>query len=351
MLIQDRVPVEEIDTITGVGYDIEKKGENTIEYSIPISVNVFKPSGTKVNSFFKGKGQNLGEVIQKRQERMSKKFVQGHENVVLVSENYAKYGIKTLIEDRFRNAEANDMAYLVVCKGKAEDYLKYKEKGYSNASEYIAGNIEAYADCSFFSSRYKLTDSYVRLGAEGRSIVLPYIEITQDGIEIMGVAIFKEDKMLKSLDMKNSKVLNLLRNDTVKGTISLQKSPKVYIDFDAKSGRRKVKCYRQRDKYSFEIDLTLTGTVINNEMYVDIMKDINEKKQLEKDMAESIKKECDDFIKIMKNDYKVDCLELGKVAAAKYGRKKNINWNEVVSNADIKVNVNVKADLQGKGDY
>ena len=102
---QERIPIEELETINGIGYDIERKGEDIIEYSIPISTNVYKSSGMRSNLVFKEQGQSLGEVIQKRQEKMSKKFVQGQERVVLVSEDYARYGLKTLIEDRFRNAE------------------------------------------------------------------------------------------------------------------------------------------------------------------------------------------------------------------------------------------------------
>lgn len=38
-------------------------------------------------------------------------------------------------------------------------------------------------------------------------------------------------------------------------------------------------------------------------------------------------------------------------AAAKYGRETGIDWNEEVSNADIKVNVVVKIDKIGTGQY
>ncbi|MBU3158728.1 Ger(x)C family spore germination protein [Clostridium frigoris] len=351
MMGQDRVPIEEVVTINGIGYDIEKKGQNIIEYSVPINTNVYKGSGKQANLLFTEQGRNLGEVTQKRQEKMNKRFIQGQERVVLISEDYARYGLKTLIDDRFRNPETNDDAYMVVCKGRAEDYLKYKKKGYNNSSDYIGGIIEAYGNYSFFSNNYKLIDAYVRIGAEGRSLTLPYIEITNAGIEITGMAIFKEDKMVKVLDIQKSKILNLLKNDDVHGIITLQKSPKEYIDFDAKTGKRKVKCYKQGDKYSFIIDLTFTGTITNNEMYAGMLKDIKQKKKFEKDMGKEMEKQGYDFIKIMKSDYKVDCISLGKEAAAKYGRQKIIDWNEVVSNADIKVNVKVNADLQGRGDY
>lgn len=351
LLGQERIPIEELETVTGIGYDVERKGEDIIQYCIPISTTIFKPGGMSVNLVFKGQGQNIGEVIQKRQEEMSKKFVQGQERVVLVSEDYARYGLKTLLDDRFRNAEANDMAYMVVCKGKAGDYLKYKVKGYNNASEYIGGLVETAVNYNFFGDDYKLIDAYVRIGAEGRCLLLPYIEITENGIEITGIAIFKEDKMIALSDEKNSRMLNILKNDGSKGILSLQKTPEAYIDFEGKTGKRKVRCNKQGDKYSFNVDLMFIGTVINNEMYIGIEKEISKKKEFEKDMAKTIEKECYDFLNIMKNDYKVDCISLGKIAAAKYGRQKKIDWDTVVCNADIKVNVKVKVDSQGRGDY
>lgn len=53
----------------------------------------------------------------------------------------------------------------------------------------------------------------------------------------------------------------------------------------------------------------------------------------------------------MQNEYKIDCLELGREAAAKYGRGENIDWDEVVCNSKIQVNVNVKLTGIGRGDY
>ncbi|MGH4120495.1 Ger(x)C family spore germination protein [Clostridium sp.] len=351
MIGQERVAIEAVATISGIGYDIERKGEDIIEYSIPINTNVYKSSGTQENVLFNDKGQNLGEIIQKRQQKMDKKFVQGQEQIILISEGYARYGLETLIEDRFRNPETNSKAYMAVCKGKAEDFLKYNKKGYSNASEYMSGLIEFYSNYSFFSNNYKIMDAYVRIGAEGRSLTLPYIELTEEGIEITGMAIFKDDKMVHLADIHKSKILNILKNDNVRGILSLQKSSKEYIDFDAASKKRKVKCYKQGEKYSFNIYLTFTGAVTNNEMYADMKADINKKKEFEKDMEKSIEKQCDEFIKTMKSDYKVDCLSLGREAAAKYGRQKMTDWNKVVSNAEIKVYVVVNADLQGRGDY
>lgn len=351
LLGQDRVPIEELNTLTGIGYDIEKKSEGMTEYIIPLSINVYKPNGVVTNVTFEEKGKNIGEINQKRQEKLNKKFVQGQERIVLIGEEYAKNGVKTMIDDRFRNAEINDMVFAVVCKGKPEDYLKQKIKGYNSSAEYIEGLVENSYAYDFFSDNYKLIDMYVRIGAEGRSLVLPYIEITKEGIELTAVAIFKEDKMIAKENTEKAKILNLLKESYVKGLVSLQKSPREYIDFYGKSGKRKVKCVNQGDNYNFNIDLTLKGSIVSNEMYAEITKDIDKKKEFEKDMAKSIEKQCYDFLKIMQNEYKIDCIDLGREGAAKFGRRKKIDWNKVVSNAEIKVNVKVKVDTQGRGDY
>jgi hypothetical protein len=68
-------------------------------------------------------------------------------------------------------------------------------------------------------------------------------------------------------------------------------------------------------------------------------------------MEEKIEKMCYNFLEKMKKDYKVDCLELGRVAAATYGRNTGVDWNEIVSNSDIKVNVKVNIDRYGRGDF
>ena len=74
-------------------------------------------------------------------------------------------------------------------------------------------------------------------------------------------------------------------------------------------------------------------------------------KKFEDDMAKQVEEMCTEFLDKMKNEYKVDCLQLGWVAAAKYGRDTGVDWDEVVSNSDIKVNVKVHVDKIGRGQY
>lgn len=344
-------PIEEIETLNGAGYDINASDSDHQEYILPISTSIFKANGIRVNTVISERGNNIGEVIQKRQQRLSKKFVQGQEAVVLIGEEYARAGIKSILEDRLRNPEVNDRAFIAICNGKTEDFFNVKSKGYSSASDYMQGLLEAAKNLNFYSQNLKLIDAYARVGAEGRSLVLPFLDIKDQGIEMIGLACFNKDKMVAKIDYENSRVLSFLKFDNVNGIASIQNNEEIYVDFEGKTGKRKVECFKDGDKYRFIINIKFKGNVINNEMYKDLIKSSKEKKKFEEDMKNQIEKECYQFLNKMQNEHKMDCIGLGREAAAKFGRRKNVDWNEVVSNAKIDVNVKVEVDGQGRGDY
>ena len=51
----------------------------------------------------------------------------------------------------------------------------------------------------------------------------------------------------------------------------------------------------------------------------------------------------------MKTTYELDLLNLGNVAAAKFGRNKVANWDEEILKSDINVSVNFKITKLGIG--
>ena len=68
-------------------------------------------------------------------------------------------------------------------------------------------------------------------------------------------------------------------------------------------------------------------------------------------MENSVKKMCTEYINKAKNEYKTDILELGRVAAAKYGRQVGVDWSKVVSESNIEVDVKVTVKDEGRGAY
>ncbi|MCB2299198.1 Ger(x)C family spore germination protein [Clostridium tagluense] len=355
-------PMEQLNIAAGFGYDIDKELNGNVKYSIPFSIYDFKKKGKEGarsnaekeeiteqgSSDIKAKANTIGETREERQLNSSKPIIIGTEKIAIIGEEAAKYGIKDIINILFTNAKTNDRGIFSICKGKAEDILSFKVEGYPSSADYMGGIIGNAIDYNFLSNNYTLLNIYVALESEGENLVIPYLKIKDEKIALNGMALFKGEKMAYVLPMDEGKIMNMLREKKGKGILSLQEEPAKYINYDAMV-KRKVKCNKKEGKYEFNIELDFKGDIINNTLYKDMKKE-NES-EFEEDMEKKIEKMCYGFLDKMKNVYKIDCLNLGMVAAAKYGRETGVDWNQEVSNADIKVIVKVKIDKIGIGQY
>lgn len=349
-------PAEETTIVIGTAIDIQRNVSQII-YEVHNSMYVFNEDNTTSQMVVTGSGPTLAQTRQEGHTKLNRKYVPGQEKVFLISDEFAQLGIAPLLNLLYKNPATNNTAYAVVCKGKSLPYLQHEIPGYSSPMNFIEGLIKNSKNYNFFSDNFDMMDLYVRSAGEGRTTLLPYLELSEreenpneKELKIAGTALLKKDKMIANFDMEDTRIINLLRENKVKGILKIQQEPKKFIEYYGKS-KRKVKCVKEGNKYNFTINLDLKGDIVSNELYKNIMTDVDQRKNFEKRLAEKVEETCNNFLNKMKKEYKVDCLELGKVAAATYGRRTGIDWDEVVSKSNIKVNVRIKIDKQGRGDY
>lgn len=338
--------VENLGIPVAVGYDLSESGE----YRAPIPVYEFPSSGDVTSKTLTGESSSLGGTRDDRQRKSDKRYLLGIEKIYVISESWAQYGIRNIIDILLNNPQVSDRSPTIVYRGKAEELLKHKMKGYANPAEYIEGMIKNSMYYNFFSSQFSMMDLIVRVDAEGRNPVLPYIELKEEGPEITGLAIFRGDKMVGKTNMQGTIAINLLKFDGGKGILSIQKDPKHYVNLYAQS-KRKVKCYKTDGKYNFLISLDLNGSIASNQLDPKLSKDPKVLKKFTSDMENSVKKMCTEYINKANREYKTDILELGRVAVAKYGRQTGVDWNEVISESNIEVEVKVTVKDEGRGSY
>jgi Ger(x)C family germination protein len=343
-------PAEQLDVEIALGVDIEKLTEDMYEYVVTRCVYVFEEEKKLSSKVIISAGDSFGMAREHRMQLSNKSSISGSEKVYIIGEQYARIGMRPTIDIIFKNPRVNDTGIYVVSKNKSSEIMKYEVLGYPSSSDYIEGIILNQREANFFPKEFDAMNIYARLDSEGRKVILPYIEINEEGLLLSGEAVFKQDKMITKVDMKDSRIMNMLAFNNVSGIITIQNDKMSYIDFLANS-KKKVRCIKKNDKYNFIIDLKLEGGIISNTSKDKLSLDSTVIKELENDMAEQVKEDCYKFIGKMKNDIKLDCLELGRVAAAKYGRRKGTDWDEVISKSTIDVNVKVKVDNQGRGDF
>ena len=342
--------VEDLDIYVGAGIGINKQGEGIITYRISTASNMFKENEVIEKVIHIGRGSTVGKTREDRQSKTGKQFFLGLTKIYLLDEEFAKHGIRNWIDAIFKNPIVNDKAYIVVCNGKNEEYFNYNAPGYENSSEYMSDMVKNSKSFNFFDDDYMVKNAILSIDAEGKNMVCPYIELKEDGIKITGIAVFKKDKIGAILDMQDTKIMNMLRENKVKGMLTIQKDSKEYINFLGEA-KRKIKCKKEGDKYHFTIDLNIVGDVLNNELYKHIGENKEEIDKFEKDMEKKVEAMCNDFIKKMKDKYKTDCLQLGFIAASKYGRGTGVDWDKIICESSIEVKVKVKVDKVGRGEY
>ena len=347
--LKQQQPVEEMNIISGIGQDIEIK-DGIVTYIAPFSVYLFGPQEKIESTLITATADSIGETKQVRQLEDDKQSILGLEKIFVLSEETSVYGIRTMMDILLRNQYLNDTAYVMVCKGKASDILALNIKGYPSSGDFIEGLIRNSIYYNFFSNNYKMIDLFFTVDSEGRNITLPYIEIIDKDIKITGMALFKKDKLVAKINVDELKTMNMLKENNVKGILSIQKDAKEYINYYATS-KRKILCTKENGKYKFTVNIDLKGDIIADTLYKNLQNSTEKNAEFDKKMAEIVKNNCDDFIVKMKNQYKVDCLDLGQVAAAKYGRQTGVDWNSIVCNSEIEVNVKVKVLKTGRGEY
>ncbi|WP_051541698.1 Ger(x)C family spore germination protein [Clostridium lundense] len=346
----DYVSIELLDIPSSSSIDLTEGAAESKEYhSVYTAYTYFDHKETSRRTV-SGTSMSLGSAREERQINTPNKSFVALRKVILLGEDYSRFGIGTFVDITFSNTGSNDTALVSITQGKASDILKAKIEGFPSSGDYIGSLIKNSVNANFFSSDYKLMDIYVRMDAEGRNFVLPYIEIIDEKPVITGMALFKKDKMVQKINMRDARVMNILRENNSRGILTLQENLKKYTDYQATS-KRKVKVEKQGDNYIFTINLSIKGTIISNTLYENILISPDVMKKFENDMAEHVENICNIFIEKMQNNYKVDCLELGRDAAAKYGRGKNTDWDQIVCNSKIQVKANVKLNGVGRGNY
>jgi Ger(x)C family germination protein len=264
--------------------------------------------------------------------------------VYIIGEERARFGILDILDSVIRDNEGNKKAFVTVSGPKAKDILSITEHPTATVSETISGIMKyAYQD-NFFSTKLTIGSFLTMYHQEGRKIVLPYISTNEERtVEIQGLALFKEDKMLYKANLDETRLINLLRNNKVRGHLNVEtEDQEKYIELLC-TNKLKVKVSKEEERLKYDIFVTLAGnlkldTVNNNTSTVNA----EDLAKIKKMFQEKFQKELTAEVKKLQQDYGVDWIDLGKYAVAKYGRGKGYGSDENFQKAKIDIHVDVK---------
>lgn len=341
--------IEDIDFVAGLGCDIDKSMDRKM-YSVPVLVydfsNITEPSSTLIET----KGSTPVEARVNRQLHTGRRFSLGTEKVYVLSKKFAEDGISFLLDGLMKINQVSNSAVVVTTSNDPRDILTLKIPGYQTAPDYMLGLIKSLQSYSYFLNKQTLSTAYIQNSTEGCKFLAPNLDIINDKIYFTSLSVFDKGKMVSSIPIPLMKYLNILRNPSGSGIATFSLDDNNLLTFNVTS-KRKVKCTKNEDStFNFDIDLDVKGSLSNNNASIIKIGDFPyKKKQLEERIASYMQSTLVDFINTMKTDYKMDLLNLGYIAASKYGRHKIINWDEEILKSTININVNFKISRLGLG--
>lgn len=339
------VPVENLSIIVGIGNDIDREG--TYPFSATMETLVFKGNSQITSHALTGNASTLYTTQNNRQTQSTKEWLLAAEVVYIVSEDRARLGIKDLMDALLRDDKRNEKAFVAISKEPVKDLLSLKSKLSPSISEEIRGILEFSHSANFFKEDSDIINLLIMNKQQGREIVLPYIEIKNDEIQVTGLALFKEEKMVKHVPLEEARLINLLRCNNESGYLSvLSNNEQEYMDFYGK-GNIKLKVSKEEEKLKYDIFLTLKGRLtVNSLIHKD--KGLSDKNYIGQLFSEQLESELLDEISKMQKEYKTDWIDLGMYAVAKFGRDSGYESDKNFSKAKIDVHVNTKVLYTGR---
>jgi spore germination protein len=264
----------------------------------------------------------------------------GHTKLLIISNEMFKYkeNFKEIIDYLERQHIMNRMMYVLVCNGKAQDYIKYKPKMEQNVEAYISGlMLNSKKNAAILP--VTLNELIILLRQNGNAI-LPEIAIdkVKNELYLSGVDVIKDYQIIGTLNPIEVTDLELIRAEQQSGNkvVFMNGFP---IDLEIDGVKRRMAIKEKDNKISVDIKIGIEGEV--KDFYVGgQVVDEDLIKKTEESFNKSLSTECNKVAKITQREFKVDVFKIRDSIEKfhpKLYKKVKDNWDEVYKNMDINI--------------
>lgn len=354
-----------------VAIGVDKVGDQyevSVQVVNPSEIASKQPSTNRTPvSTYHAKGKSIFEAIRRMTTVTPRKIYFSHIQVMIIGEDLAEAGISETLDFFARDHEIRKDFYIVVSnESTAKEILGIITPIEKVPANKMYNSLESSETVWASTNTVDLDELVNSLGKKEKSSVLstitiqgnPDIGVDQLNIEkidspvklqYLGIAVFKQDKLIGLLNEDESKGYNFLK-DKVKSTIEVISCPDGgELSTELINAKTKIKGKIKNGVPLIDISVKVTQNVAEVDCNIDLTKEeIIE--QIDKDASELIKKKIQKTLDTLQKDYKADVLEFGEVihrADYKEWRKIKNDWVQLFP--DLKVNVSVDVHTRGLG--
>jgi Ger(x)C family germination protein len=346
----DQRPLENLNIVFGLGVDVLEHSEGMIR--LIADIPTFEREAKKDSQVIKREGFTLINGLQRMQEKVTGLLVLGHVKVLVFGEEMARKGLRSILDDLDRNPDFNSLAFIVVADGKAEDIFSivptenprvsaHIEKVLTVNEEYTAVPKLRFEDfmCLLYN---KYSHGFMPLIAplEGEKL-----------IGIIGLAVFKDDKMVGKYNMNETFGFMIASGRITEANYTIEKSDDgegEKITVNIRGGQREIKVNHLGEIPEIELSYKIKTSYLRE--YNLPGKVFSEKKikEIEEIISRDIQRLVTRVIRKQQEEFGSDTLEIGRFLAAHYPEyMKSVDWDTTFPKAKINVNVSVNLNRLG----
>lgn len=356
----DRVEMQDLSIITAAAIDILEDGKTKI------SVQIFIPraitSGEtgedpSLGSTFvrEGIGDNLANAISMLQMNVPRRLFWGQCKIYIFGDEKAKSGIRNEIDYLARHPSPRGNSFIYVSQGEANKILSLIPPLERYSGEALKKLIES--EQGMITT---LRNVDMGLMGESQSVSLPYIKILkvkektrkshQTIPVINGTAVFKKDKMVGILDLKETRGLLWLKDKVKKSTLSIKpKGEEGEITMTPTLGEVKFNPKIKDGRWIMNLNIVMEGDIVQNETHLNLM-NVHVIENLNNEFEKALKERVMLTAGKLQQDFKADVINFGRRYHQKYPKewhKVRDKWDEKFPEVEDKITVKAKIRRPG----
>lgn len=270
-----------------------------------------------------------------------KNLVAGQARSILIGKKLAEQGIWKQIDTIYRDTIFRPNIKLAVVEGEAQQLMEsqFEDLAEMNQSLEDLLNKEARLNTIPDIDIHKFARDYLDDAVDP---IAPMIKKTDTGMMATGIALFKDDQYVTSLDTIQSRIFFLMTGDFKEGDLFIKTDNEtIFIDFLSNRQKTDVSFHSPEDIH-IDIKIEFTSYLLEYQGDQNISTDQGIER-LEEVIEQYIEDEIKKIVQIMKQ-YEIDNAGYGKYIRMKtdYQTWKKMNWPESVDHITVTPHVDVK---------
>jgi len=244
----DRRELEERTSVIALGIDLVEGRQNlyklTVQIPIPIKIAGSSGQGGGGNKdavkIMSVTGKTVTDAVNNLQQRLNQRIFLGHTRVLAISEDVARRGMDDIIDSFRRDPQIRRLMWPVVVQGRAADLLEMKPGLIQIPVVFLMDLIENGTKMGTIPDQ-TMGEYLIQTSNETLQPMLNYVQAYKDDVKWKGVAVFRDQKMVGSLNDIHTWALLQLRDEKRGGDVIVPLPGKGggYISFRPHFVRRK----------------------------------------------------------------------------------------------------------------